>query len=236
MPIFLIFYRAPTCFDGKLNGDELGVDCGGSCQLLCAVESLPIIQNGDPRVLTIASSTYEVVALFENPNLDAEIYRAGYSIKLYEPVNPLPVYVLEGETYVPRNSAFAIFEGPFIVKEVSPVRAVFSWKEESLVWKKSGAPLPRISITNKELSNVATAPRLLLEVRNNSLTSIENLEFIVILSDASGNTFAASKTFLDLLPGSGTMPAVFSWPRGFLTEVSLIDIIPRILPDKSFIR
>ena len=25
----------PTCFDGKQNGNEEGIDCGGSCDLIC---------------------------------------------------------------------------------------------------------------------------------------------------------------------------------------------------------
>ena len=236
VPVYLILHRVPTCFDGKRNGDEIGVDCGGSCQLLCPVESLPIIPNGDPRVLIIATSTYEVVALFENPNIDAEVYRAGYVIKLYESANPLPIKIMEGETYVPRNSVFAIFEGPFLLEDALPQRAIFSWKNESLVWQKSDAVLPRITIQNKELTRTDTTPRLELRVGNNSLNDILNLEFIVLLSDEFGNTFAGSKTYLDSLPAGGSMPAVFTWPRPFENEAVLIDIVPRILPDKSFIR
>ena len=31
IPAFLVFYKAPTCFDRVMNGKESGVDCGGSC-------------------------------------------------------------------------------------------------------------------------------------------------------------------------------------------------------------
>src|SRR5258706_15176144 len=77
LPIYFLFYRAPTCSDLKMNGDETGVDCGGSCQLLCSTQSLPLLMKGDPRVLMVATSTYEVVALVENANNSAEIYQAG---------------------------------------------------------------------------------------------------------------------------------------------------------------
>src|SRR3989344_7966424 len=72
-PIFLLFYRAPTCFDGKWNGDETGIDCGRSCQLLCTAESLPLLLKGDPRVFKIADNIFEIVALIENPNTNGEI-------------------------------------------------------------------------------------------------------------------------------------------------------------------
>ncbi|MBU6431623.1 hypothetical protein KGQ29_04640, partial [Patescibacteria group bacterium] len=40
LPAYFIFYKAPTCFDGKQNGDEKGVDCGGSCVNLCRSQYL----------------------------------------------------------------------------------------------------------------------------------------------------------------------------------------------------
>ena len=78
VPLFFLFYRVPTCNDLKKDGNETGVDCGGSCQLLCTAESLPLILRGDPRVLKVADGVFEVVALVQNPNANGEIRRAGY--------------------------------------------------------------------------------------------------------------------------------------------------------------
>jgi len=236
VPTFLFFYKAPTCSDNKQNGDERGVDCGGSCQLLCAVESLPIVQKGDARVLNIAPGVYEVVALFENPNIGAEVYRADYTIKLYATGNPVALKVIEGYTHVPRNGSFAVFEGPFVLQDTVPQTASFVWKDESLVWEKTNKSLPNVSIQNKDLTSASTTPRLEISILNKSLESISNLEFIVLISDKSGNVFAASKTFLDNLAGGATSPAVFTWPRGFEEEVGVINVISRALPDRSFIR
>jgi len=236
IPTYLFFYKAPTCSDGKQNGDETGVDCGGSCQLICAVESLPIVQRGDARVLAIAPGVYEVVATFDNPNVGAEVYRADYTIKLYATGNPVAIKVIEGYTHVPRNSSFAVFEGPFVLQDAVPQKASFVWQDESLVWEKTNKPLPNVSIESKDLTNASTTPRLEISVLNKSLESISNLELIVFISDKSGNIFASSKTFLDNLAGGATSPAVFTWPRGFDSEVGVINVIPRALPDRSFIR
>ena len=62
VPVFFLFYEKPTCFDKERNGDEAGVDCGGSCQLLCAAESLPLLLKGDPRIISVAPELFEVVA------------------------------------------------------------------------------------------------------------------------------------------------------------------------------
>ena len=39
-----VFYRAPTCNDRVQNGDEKGIDCGGSCKNLCTSDALtPVV-------------------------------------------------------------------------------------------------------------------------------------------------------------------------------------------------
>src|SRR3989344_8040872 len=84
LPLFLLIYQKPTCSDGKQNGDETGVDCGGSCSRLCAVESLPLVVKGDPRILKVATSTYEGVALINNLNSNVEVASAHYKFKLFD--------------------------------------------------------------------------------------------------------------------------------------------------------
>src|SRR3989344_9594601 len=145
IPAYLLFYRAPTCFDGRQNKDETGVDCGGSCQLLCTADSLPLIIKGDPQVLKLTNNTYEVVALVENPNTNAEIYRAKYFIRLYSAQSIAPAKLIEGETFIPKGAEFAIFEGPFtIASGVVPLRATIEWQPSSLQWKKSDALIPKL--------------------------------------------------------------------------------------------
>ena len=90
-PLFFILYQPSSCSDRRMNGDESGIDCGGSCERLCAPESLPILTQGDPRVLVVATSTFEVVAVFNNPNVEAEVRRARYVFKLYDAQSVIPL-------------------------------------------------------------------------------------------------------------------------------------------------
>ena len=62
-----IIAPTPTCFDGKQNQGELGVDCSGPCQKICLAEALPV------RVLwvrpfKVAEGVYSGVAYVSNPN------------------------------------------------------------------------------------------------------------------------------------------------------------------------
>jgi len=237
VPFFLLFYNKPTCSDMKMNGDERGVDCGGSCQRLCSAESLPLIIKGDARVLTVASSTYEVVALVENPNQKAEIYRAEYEIKVYDNITPVPVKIIKGSTYVPRGATFALFEGPFTLDSgVMPNRATLMWQLDTLSWQKAESVVPQVEVIDVALTKASSTPRLDASVENLSLGTVNNLDFVALISDTEGNLFAASKTFIDtLLPGE-MAPIVFIWPRPFTKSVGQIQIIKRVFPDRSFIR
>lgn len=236
-PVFFLFYRVPTCFDLKQNGSETGIDCGGSCQLLCTAESLPLILKGDPRVLKVRENTFEIVALVENPNISGEIYRAGYTFKLYDTLGGIPLKVVEGETYVPKSATFAIFEGPFTLeKGVVPTRTTLEWKTENLVWRKNTLPVPELIVKDLNLSRENTKPRLDASVENASLEDIYNIDLIAAISNETDNVFAASKTFIDVLPAGGRVPVVFSWLEPFDERALNIDVMIRIFPDKSFIR
>lgn len=237
LPAFFLFYHSPTCFDGKQNGDETGVDCGGSCQLLCKAESLPLILKGDPRVLAVSSTTYQVVALIENPDNTAEIYHAGYIIRVYDAGNAVPLKVIEGETYAPKGATFAILEGPFSIESGGvPKRAILEWKENSFVWEKNASSLPHLEIQQSILSRGDSAPRLDVMLQNFSLKEANNIDLVALLSDGGGNIFAASQTFIDRLGPSETAPAVFTWPRPFGQEAISTNIVIRIFPDRSFIK
>lgn len=218
-PLLLLFYRAPTCNDLKQNGDETGVDCGGSCQLLCTALSLPLILKGDPRVLRVANNTFEVVALVENPNTSGEIYRAGYTFKLYDALSTIPVRVIEGETYVPKGITLAIFEGPFTLeKGVVPTRAILEWKEESIIWRKNILQIPELRVKDLRFSRIDTNPRLDVSVENLSLENVSNIDLVAVTSNETGNIFAASKTFVDTIPAGHSASAVFIWPEPFEIE------------------
>jgi hypothetical protein len=237
VPMFFLFYRAPSCFDGVMNGDETGVDCGGSCQKLCTAESLPILSRGDSRVILVVPGAYEVVAIFENPNVSAEVSGARYTVKLFDASSTIPIKTIEGETFVPKGKSFAIFEGPFSFEAgITPSRAVFEWDKQTLDWKKNNSPLPAISISSRTLSRESSSPRLEAVVENASLDVVSNIELIALLSDAEGNIFAASKTFIDALPAGEESLVIFSWPLPFSKQAVEIEIVSTAYPDRSFLR
>lgn len=236
IPAYFVFYKPATCADSVMNGDETGVDCGGSCTILCQAEAFPILSKGDARLLQLNDKAHVLVAVFQNPNPTGEIARANYVFKIYAKDSAAPLKIIEGETYVPRNSTFAVFEGPVELNEQTGLRVTFEWREESLDWEKTTAEIPEILIKDKVLSKEKTDPRLALTVENLSLSPVQNLELIALLYSAEGNIIGASKTYIDRLSANESTPVIFTWPKPFSATTTLTEIIPRVLPDKTYIR
>ncbi len=237
IPTYLLFYKAPTCFDGKMNGDERGVDCGGSCQRLCTPDSLPLILKGDPRVLSVASTTYEVVALLSNPNANASISRARYTFKLFSSDSLVPVKAITGEVYVPKGAEVALFEGPFVLEEgVVPVRATLEWEPGTLIWEKDGQDTPALNLIASEFTRLESSPRLTALITNPNLFSVSNVDLVALLYDETGSIFAAGRTFIEALAPGEETPALFTWPRPLPGDVVEVEVVIRVLPDRRFLR
>lgn len=236
VPSYFLLQSKPDCFNGKQDGNESGVDCGGSCTLLCTPETLPIIERGNARLLKIATSTYVTTILIENPNIGGVVERAPYTFSIYKGSERDPVAVLEGETYIGRGGTFALFEGPFTLEESSDYRAVFDW-EGTFIWEKSEDSTPLLSVEDINRSVTSDSlPRLEAFVVNNQDSDEFNIEVVAILSNSDGNTVAAGKTFIDVIRAHESVPVVFSWPAPFAEEPVSIRVLPHVLPDKSYIR
>lgn len=230
VPLYFLFHRTPSCFDGVRNGDEAGVDCGGSCQRLCAPESLPLVIEGDVRVLKVAPGTYEVVALYENPNRNARIKSARYTISLYAEGSLAPVKKVEGAVFVPKGANFAVFEGPFNLEEGVSYRALLEWDQSSLAWEKDANALPNLMVKQTLFSRLETAPRLEAVVENNSLDEVRNIDLTALVLDQNGNITAASKTYIDSLGAQEEKQAIFTWPAPFASAPIEIQVIATVLP------
>jgi hypothetical protein len=235
LPVFFFFYRSPSCSDGRKNGDETGIDCGGTCQKLCPADTLPIISKGDAQVFKVGSTTFAVAVQAENPNINSEILRAQYLFKIYEASSTVPIKLIEGDTYVPKAGKFAVFEGPFELGESMPTRATFEWKEKSIIWNTNRNPLPALVVEDKFLINEDSEPRLTAEIYNQGLDKVSNIELTAIISDQMGNMIGASKTFIDSLEKDERQPAIFTWPQSFSGTPGVIEVLIKILPDKSFL-
>ena len=208
------WYKTPTCFDNVKNGDETGVDCGGSCSKVCSSGVIQPIVMWDPRMFEISPGVWSLLVYVENPNTDVDATYVPYTFTIYNANNK----VLEqktGATILPKNKTVGIFEGPIsIPDENKPQRVIFELGG-NIIWNKNENPSNDISITNSPLSNLDSQPRVQANVRNNSTKEIDNIELVAAIFDGSDNAVAASRTFIDSLPKNTNTNVLFTWPRPF---------------------
>lgn len=221
--------KAPTCFDGKQNGGEHGVDCGGACSRQCSSEvSDPLILWS--RAFNVSGSTYNLVGFVENQNKDSAVAVASYEFKVYDTNNTL-IGVRTGTTFIPPNQQFAVFESRFDSGQ-STVKSISFGFTGPLVWVKKAPTLQTlpISVGNVLLGDNPNSPTLTADVTNDSIYSLPAFDVVTILYDSNHNAITASKTHSDGLDSNTSTPVLFTWPEPFSQTVATKDVIIEINP------
>ncbi len=206
---FSFFYTNPTCFDERQNGDERGVDCGGSCTRICAFDVMaPTVKWA--RSFEVTDGQYNAVAYVENRNQGAASPDVPYTLKLYD-ANGL-ITERTGSTILPPDSVYPIFEARIQTSGRVPTQTFLELGEVTM-WVPATAGREQFTVNSRTLTGADFKPRLESEIYNNALTEAQNVEVVATIFDARGNALTASRTFIDRFPARGTATAVFTWPE-----------------------
>lgn len=206
------WYKTPTCFDGVRNGDEDGIDCGGSCSLVCSVDVLPLVVRSDPRIFEVLPGVWSVIVYVENQNTNLDASYTQYTFKFYDDDNNI-IYERSGTTIIPKNKTSAIFEGS-ISPERGRIKRVTFELGKDIYWQKNESK-DEIVITHSAILREETSPRIEARVKNNSIEDIENVELIISIFDGNDNTIAASRTFVEKINKNSYSDVFFTWPKPF---------------------
>lgn len=230
VPAFFYFYKAPTCMDRIMNGDETGIDCGGSCVRLCQSSFLaPQIVWGGAKFEKVAEGLYNVAALIENKNVNGAALNVPYKIALFDAEGILITEQKGTVTlYAHRNSL--AFNPAVNVGKRTPVKATFEFLQAP-IWFKSHDALDKLAIVDKKYTEDTTSSSLEVVIENRGLLPYQDINVSVILSDPNGNAIGFSRTTIDsIAPKSGREVAPFTWPISRNGAVTSIEVVPIILP------
>lgn len=225
LAIFLSIKPVPTCFDNKQNGDETGVDCGGSCARVCLVGVQPI-QIAWTRVFPVSPGFFYVISQVENPNNGIGIKNLPYTIRLTDS-DGLLVTTRKGETFLNPREKLIIFEGAIETGAREATRATLTFDSNNFEWRKEDTAKPEVLVEKRSFQN-GDKPRLEVGVTNNSIYTLRDISVPVILSDRNGNAFAGNSTVIDRLAKNETKTVVFTWPQTFPLLPAAIDVYPRV--------
>ena len=221
------FTVEPTCFDREQNGDELGIDCGGSCALRCSFETRDLVTQWQ-RVTRTTDGVYSVVAYIENQNTGSGAFEVPYQFRLYDDKN-LIVAEKEGTTFVVSNDRFAIVEPNLSTGNRVPTRAFFEFLQEP-VWQQIDDVFNQrlVLVKSQKMENEDVRPRITAVLENTTLNYIYNVEVSAIVYDLADNVIQTGITIVPQIDALGEREIFFTWPEPFAGEVGQVEIVPRI--------
>ena len=205
------FTQPPTCFDGVQNGTETGVDCGGSCALLCpSVAQKPIIMWA--RAFQTSSNTVTAAAYIQNTNAGARAaaYGVRYAFRLYDADNIL-IVERDGVTDIPPQNTVPVIEPNVVVGDRKVAHVFFDFSDEPAWTKIAASALPSLSVSNKQLAPDGT--QLSAVVVNGGLYAVQNLTISAVLFNANDEAIAASKSLLPVVGAGGSQAVTFTWTQ-----------------------
>ncbi len=227
---FLLIYpsikKAPTCSDGKQNGTETGVDCGGSCVLACTFEASPVSVLWS-RSFMVVPGRYNAVAYLENHNKNLAVKNIKYSFRFADKDN---IYIgkRDGVVSIPPGRTFAVFERGVELGSAVPVYTTFTFTEVPYWLNVKGDIINQIQLIPKNitLENEDKSPHLFADLRNNSLFTIPDMNVVVILYDKDNNAINVSNTYIDEFKKEEERRVDYTWPEAFQNKVVRKEILP----------
>lgn len=223
VPAFLIFYKAPTCFDGIKNGSEQDVDCGGKCVRLCASAFLPP-DVAWTRFEEVAPGLYNVASYIVNPNPEGEARQVPYHIMMYDSRGVLIVEHNDTVYIPPQRSTLAFVRAIDTGKRI-PTKVLFDFTGFP-DWRSKVDPLSFLLIGEKKYTEDAAGSALTVSIKNTSVKSSGPISVYVILYDANNNAIGFSKTLIDDIGPDQSAIAPFTWPFSRNNKVISIEVLP----------
>ena len=224
---FLVFYQAPSCFDLAQNGRETGIDCGGSCEKVCAAEAIPpaVVWS---RAFEVAPGVWTAAAYVENKNVDAGVRSLPYRFKFFEEGGVL-IAERRGSTFLAPHSIAVIVEPSVSVGKRIPTRTQFDF-EALPDWEEIREEMvPSLDVGGIVLERADTLPRVTAAVRNSSNRIVKEIEATALLLDGEENVVGASKTIIPALSREEVKETVFTWPKPFSQDILRVDVRARAL-------
>ena len=215
-------YEKPTCFDGRQNGTEAGVDCGGTCQLVCRNSTVSINTIWD-RVFFDESENVVGSALLENKNTRAIAVDVPYKFSIY--TGSIELDSIEGVVTVqPKKRVPLIISG--LDRGVQDVDYHKFEVGEPREWIYEQGEESPFLISREQMNEDIDNPRISAVVKNITFDErVNDSYFVVFVYDEYDSVVTQSTTYIKKLDPQESKEIFFTWNSRFEREVLRFDII-----------
>lgn len=216
---YTYLYAAPTCTDGKQNGNERGVDCGGACSLICLADI------NEPRVewsrsFRVTDGQYNAVAYVvnENPYATREL---SYTFRLFDEDGLIAER--SGTTVLMPNATTPVFEGRVITDDRVPRQTVFEITNPGR-WYAPSRDRSSFRTETFDLADAGSAPRLTAQLTNTLFDPVREVEVVATIFDRSGNALTTSQTYVEEFGAQSSRNLTFTWPEPIANTLRSCDV------------
>lgn len=219
--IYQIVKPNPTCFDGKQNQAEDGIDCGGPCQSCEEAIVAKDVEVMEKYFVYGSGDYYDVMAKIDNPNNRYGAAKLSYEFNLVDREGT-SLTARKGETFIlPGETKYVIELN--LVSEEDPYTAEFNildvrW-EEFLDYEE-----PRLSIYNKSYQQEAGKSEAFGLLKNESYFDFNSIEIDIILRDENGKPLALGKNEMRTISSQQERDFKIFWPYNFSREVKEVEV------------
>src|SRR3989344_1208469 len=224
----------PTCFDGRQNGQEEGVDCGTlACGKACSV-AIKEIKIQTAEFVTAKDGISEAVMEIYNPNVGQAIADGAHTL-IFEDFSGNETKRFEG-------NKFYIFPGQtkLIVRgniPGIPAGSKMRIELESINWRETG-DLPNAAFAVRQealLPGIQSSYEAV--VSNNSDYDFKKVDVAVVVRDSSGNLVTAVTTNIQTFLARTNRSFKVSWPFELPADaVVRTHVETNLLDDSNFIK
>jgi Mg-chelatase subunit ChlD len=217
---YLYGYEPANCLDGFKNGVERGIDCGGTCARICAMDvTEPHVRW--VRAFRVSEGVYNAVAYVENRNLNGGVADYEYTIRLFDSKGLITERT--ARTPFPPNTIYPIFEGRINTGDRVPTQAVIEFDPDA-VWVKAELNGDTFKTVRRELSGADDRPVLTATVKNETLDEALDVDVVATIFDAGGNALTASRTKIPTFPARSERDITFTWQEPIAKTVRSCEV------------
>ncbi len=191
--------QAPTCVDGRQNGAETGIDCGGQSGCTpCDIKALKPLEAISVEVFRFGDAvTVSVKA--RNPNAAYGSDDFHYRIDLYGSNNAL-VRSISGSSFIYPSEEKYLVEAGIQDSRKLIKRVQFTVEPATMFWKRdSEFKRPEMAAEIGGVQIDSDLASVILKVKNPNNFAIRNAEVTVSLADQGGALVGISKTAVERL-------------------------------------
>ncbi len=200
--------KSASCFDGKMNADETGIDCGGACSLRCdgTYKSLKV---NFTRALKVNENKYDIFALVENFNPNISFPKVPYNASVY---NSEGILLLSASGTLSVNpSSQAVVYIPNVEIKQEPKIVDFQMSKHNAILQIDSNP-NRINVSTwTSQKGVGDTLQVIGELVNPFTASANNVSIYALLYDDTRTVYAVGKTKIKTLKGREKTAIAYTW-------------------------